>query len=620
MSDQPVQPTKPEPTELPVDGKQPQEGGAALPKHQQMTMTQHVFIWVMVIVVGVLFGAGSYAPMVGSSPKIGNIAEGDIMLRQATAKKLQAIINPGYAYGGEAFEPSPYDRRRQADPREIWAGQIKMSRYADSLGLMPGGTALEAIVKEFLSKPLPSNPNRRYVDALQDHRDGDKSVTAEELKRFLAERRAVELLDIQHVVVPAVPQAVADAMVALGPLSREDAMMGVKGDEVAIDEVVLESKHLLPKIADDDAEIQTTYEKLRGQRFTRPAMCVVTVAYADTKALADKIVVADADIQAYYDTHKSEFLKPIEPPKADDKKDSDKIEIPKLPEPPKIEFKALAEVSAEIKAKLAKERADAQAKQIVQAFDQSAQELEGQKDGAGFKAAAAKAGLALKEGLELQSPQGGGTMSAGDFGDLNESQIKLFAQEVNFISSTVHSEGPNAAWLVLRLDSKREAGYRELKETDVRTAVIATLASQRAYKDVLKAAGEIRATVEKLGPGGLKKWAESDAAKTWDAKLTSRTANPLQPLAAPRAEVNGQPGEPRLLASLAMPERPVVLSEADGGSGEAPKIKLVQATEYKAVAAPAGQARVERAGRFRDLLEGYRSELFNRQLNDKLRN
>jgi hypothetical protein len=616
MSDQPAQPTKPEPTDEPETAK----GGAALPKHQQMTVTQHVFIWTMVVVVGVLFGAGSYAPMVGRAPKIGNVDEGDIMLRQATARKLQAIINPGYSYGGENFEPSPNDRRRQADPREIWAGRIKMARYAESLGLMPGGAALDAIVKEFLGKPLPGGSNRRYVDALQDHRDGDKAVTAEELKRFLAERRAIELLNVQHVVVPAVPQAMADAVVALGPLGREDYYMGVKGDEVALDEVVLEGKHLLPKVPDDDPEILTTYEKLRGQRFTRPAACVVTMAYADTKALAEKVVVGDAEIQAYYDAHKDEFRKPAEPPKAEEKKDADKIEIPKLPEPPKVEYKALADVSAEIKAKLAKEAADKQAKQLVQAFDQSAQELEGQKDGAGFKAAAAKAGLAVKEGVEIVEPQSGGTLAAGEFGDLNESQIKLFAQEPGFISSTVHSEGANAAWLVLRLDSRRPSGYRDLKDPEVRAAVIASLAGQRAYKDLLKAAEEARAAAEKLGAGGLKKWAESDAAKTWEAKLTSRTANGLQPLAAPRPEVNGQPGEPRLVASLAMPEHPVVLTEAQADAGEAPKLKLVQATAYKAVPPPVGQARVERANRYRELLEGYRDELFNRQLGDKLRN
>ena len=173
---------------------------------------------------------------------------------------------------------------------------------------------------------------------------------------------------------------------------------------------------------------------------------------------------------------------------------------------------------------------------------------------------------------------------------------------------------------MLRLDNKRPSGYRDLKEADVRTAVIASLASQRAYKDLLKSADEIRAAAEKLGPGGLKKWAESDAAKTWEAKLTSRTANGLQPLAAPRADVNGQPGDPRLVASLAMPERPVVLTEAQAEAGEAPKLKLVQATGYIAVPPPAGQARVERAGRYRDLLENYRDELFNRQLGDKLRN
>jgi hypothetical protein len=627
MADQTNPPAKPDPAATKDEQKKGaakkdgEQDGFALPKSQQLTTTQQVFIWALVLFVGVLFGAGPIADtLLGNTNRVeqhAGVSENDILGRQSVARRLQELLNPQRDPNGEYFDPASYDR--QFDMKGYWAYRVKMTRHADSLGLLPDGDALKVLVEEFLNKLLPGNPKKRYVDALQ------------ELRRYVAEDRALRLVSAARLVAPVVPVVAGDLV---PPMSQMDFFRGQRGDQVALDEVVLSATHLLGEVKDDDAEIQQTFERLKGRRFTSLAAVETTVAYVDVAALAAKTVVPDANVEAYYNAHKEDYRKPPEPVKPEEKKPDAPADAPKAeekPAEPKIEYRPLSEVAGEIKTKLARELAEKQAEGLVQQFDEAVEPLLADKDNTRFKAKAAELGLLTREKVFIEEPQGGGTLDAGEFGMLSESQLHLFNQEQHAITSAVKSTGEKGAWLVLRIDGRREAGFRDLSDPAVKAEVKAVIAGERAYKDLLAKAEEIRAAAQKLGPGGLKKWAESDAAKPWNAKVTSKTEpvfdiSPFEQRSGGLTAIQpppSQPGDNMLLGdgtplvALVVPEHPVVLGHHQA-QADVPAVRLVQATGYQAEAPVTGQARVERAQTYRALLLNYRQELVRTQMNAEL--
>jgi hypothetical protein len=640
MSDLPKPPTKPENPDLKGD-KDDAKGGIALPKNQQLSTSQKVFIWSMVVFVGILFGAGPITDQLlgqGSQGSyVNNVSEIDIIARQGVARRLQDALNPQRHtyFGGEMFEPAAYDRSgRPQNVQEIWAERIKLSRYAKEQGLQPDGTALKALLKEFLNKPMPGNSGKRYADVLVELH-GEKAVTEEQLKQYLAEARARDFLEIAKVVAPAVPIASGEMINALEAMTQVEYRQGKKGDQVVVDEVILSAKSLLSEVKDDDVEIQQEFDKLKDSRFTRALALETTVAYADLDALAAKAVVADSDIEAYYNAHKENYRKPVEPQKVEEKKPEEKIADAatpaepkpeekkpeeKKPEVPVVEYKALAEVSAEIKAILAKERATSNAKELVNAFAGKTDALLNLPDNTQFKAEAINAGLVTTDKFFIEAPKSGGTLDAGMFGNLNETQLHLFNQEKGSITLAVQStgEGDKARWLVLRIDGRREAGFRDLTDPKVKEEVKSVLAGKRAYKELLTKAEEIRAAAEKLGPGGLKKWAESEEAKKWNVVVTSNTRSALTQIDPPPIELGARTlAEGKLLAAMAMPERVVALGDSPT-QADVPAVRLVQATDYQPAPKASGQARIDHANVYRDLLENYRYSMFQRELTAEL--
>lgn len=639
MADQTNPPAKPDPAEKKDEQK---KDDFALPKSQQLSTTQQVFIWALVLFVGVLFGAGPIADtLLGNTNRVDEhegVSENDILSRQSVARRLQELLNPQRDPAGDYFDPASYDR--QFDMKRYWAYRIKMTRHADALGLLPDGNALETLLKDFLNKPLPGNPKKRYVEALQEVEGADIGVTLKELRRYVAEDRALRLVSTARLVAPVVPTAVGDLV---PPMNQMDYFRGQRGDQVAMDEVVLTATHLLGEVKDDDAEIQLVYERLKSRRFTSLAAVETTVAYVDVPALAAKTVVPDANIEAYYNAHKEDYRKPVEPAKPEEaakpeeKKDAaadpakpEEKKADEKPLEPKIEYRPLAEVASEIKTKLARELAEKQAEGLVQQFDEAVEPLLSDTDNTRFKAKAAELGLLTREKVFIEEPASGGTLDAGEFGLLSESQLHLFNQELHTITSAVKSTGDKAAWLVLRIDGRREPGFRDLSDPAVKAEVIAVLRGERAYKDLLAKAEEIRAAAEKLGPGGLKKWAESEAAKPWATKVTNKTEpvfdiNPFAQGPGGLTTIQPPPPQPgdavfaegKPLVALAIPERPVVLGHQPA-QADVPAVRLVQATAYLPEPPVTGQARVERAQTYRALLLNYRQDLLRDEMNAQL--
>ena len=654
MTDLPSSPVKPENPDVKGDADDA-KGGVALPKNQQLSTTQKVFIWSLVVFVGILFGAGPITDQLlgqgSQSAYVNNISEIDIIARQGVARRLQDALNPQrHSYfGGEMFEPAAYDRyQRPVNVQEIWAERIKLARYAEGQGLLPGGAALDALVKTFLNKPMPGDSAKRYADVLEELKGGPKEVTLTHIRLYLAEERARQLIGMAKVAAPAVPVTTGQMINSLAAMTRADQTQGKKGDQVVVNEIILTAKHLLVDIKDDDAEIQQQYESMKKEGFfVRPLALDITVAYADKKALAAQALITDSDIEAHYNANKANYPKPVEAPKVDEKKPEEKtadaaksaeakVEEKKAeekkaeekkadeqkPDVPVIAYKPLAEVSAEIKTKLANERADSLAVELVKKFSKNADDLLNQSDNSEFKAESAKAGLITRDKVFIDEPKNGGTLDAGEFGLLSETQLHLFTQEKGFITLAVQSTGPQATWMVVRVDGRREAGSMELTAmhdlasgATVKSKVKAVLAGKRAYKELLTKAEEIRAAAEKLGPDGLKKWAASEEAKKWGvAEPATNTLYALTQITPPAPEQGATAlSEGKLLASMAMPERVVALGDSPS-QGDVPAVRLVQAIDYQPAAKAIGQALVDHANVYREMLEGYRYSMFQREL------
>lgn len=596
MSDQPT---------TPDDQKPSREAPEPLPKHQQMTFGQHLFVWTMVLVVGVLFGIGSnFTDMMGPTHSVSGVDQTELLVRQRVARKLQDALNPrripAWYGGGEMFE---------LQSSEQYAEQILLARQARKEGLMPDGKALDAIVSEFLNRDDRA-ANRRYADILNDL-GGDRRVTEMDLRLYLAERQAVEMLHQTHVTTPAVPLAVA------GPLT---AMR----DQIEVDEVVIDARPVLPEVKRDDPEIQTTYDRLRNERFRRAAARIIDVVVADQQKISDAVVIAEADLAKYYEEHKEQYRKP-EPPKPeagkDEKKDDKKDEKKEAPKP---EYKALAEVSGEIRDILRRERSEAKIKELFDGFEKGlTDDTVETLDLAALKERAAKAGLLVKEALVIEEPDKGGAYQIPDVGEVEVSQVNLFNQELNFVSNVIQAKNGGAR-AVLRIAGKRDAGFRELSDPAVAKEVTAAVAGKRAYKDFLKAMEDLRANAEKLGPGGLRKALAGEAALKWDAAKKVATSTKriigqqgLVEYRAPAADLGGPAGDARLLVSLIMPNRPVILADEPASEG-VPQIRLVQAVALKEEKPPADGERNRQADQYRALLDRYRGTLYQMELSNRI--
>jgi hypothetical protein len=600
MSDEKKNPADPTSADAGAQEKPGGGGGEQMPKAKELSFSQKLFVWILIIIVGALFGmSGSLSVIQGENATINGISQREIDVRFQTAKKLQAVL-------GEQFLAS----------YESYAQMLKVARAAQKEGLMPSGDALDAAVDDFLAKKL--GDKRTYKDALVENKGGKNEVSRDELKRFLSERFAVKAFQVRHVYAPAVPVGAADDLTTvIGPKIGQDsqnymAMMifpQTSADQVLVDEVVIDGSALLPTIDENDADIQVTYERLRNARFTRPEAVTVTIAHADMAKILAATQIGDPEAKAYYDAHLQEFPKP---PAADAKPDA-------KPEP-----RPYDEVKAEIAEKLRREAADKAARRQVEDFDQivDAKQLDEQKDNAAFKLAAQEAGLSVKEGVLVEAPSGRATspgepasrdLVLADLGAIKD-QVGLFNhdKEPGFTTRALKSDGASATWLVLRLDGRRDAGHKDLAE--VKPEVMNYLRAQRGYKTFMEQAEAARAAAEKLGANGLAAYLATPEGAKWHATLVPATLPPAEVLRVPPKEPALPSSDSRVAGSLIVAEHPVALVEVEATPGsDVPKAKLVQARGYQVGRPPDARVRTMQANYYRRELENYRSSLFNQE-------
>jgi hypothetical protein len=521
---------------------------------------------------------------------MGDVTDHDVMTRMDAMRRLYAAINPN-AYVGEM---------------QMVARQVILAWEAEREGLMPQGEVLDKLVQEFLNEELPNNPSRRNVDALEDSKGSGNEVTLDELRRFVAEKEATSALSTRNISAPAVPLNAANETFATA-FSQMDTTL--EGEKIRADLVILSAKALLVEVADDDPEIQTTYDELRAARFVTPAVAVLSVARADQTALAEKAAISDEDIKKYYDENKHEFMKPI---------DAEEAEDGKIPEP---EFKSLESVTDDIKKKLATQAAETRAKAMMIAFEQSIQDLGLEEaDAEAFKKAATAAELVVDSFDVREKTEG--TLAIGSFGDLKQKErdIGLFTQKLGFISGLTQTTAEPPTWMLFRLDDKREAGAKDLNDPDVKKEVKERIAGKRAYKQLLTEAEAIRAAAEKSGPGGLRAWFDTEEAKKWNAKVIPQSYAPLTELRPPADEQGIVTGEGRLAISMALPSAPVILVNADKTDEDIPSLKIVQGVDAKSAAELSPEQRARLAESYRGSIERHRQSLYWNEISSKFSN
>ncbi|MBA3685593.1 MAG: hypothetical protein H0W72_10190 [Planctomycetes bacterium] len=555
------------------------DAGKLAPK--QMGLSQHIFIWTMIILVGGIFGIGpSFGLMFESRGKVGDgqVDETRVNQRIATDRKLEYMRIIQHWRG----RPSA----------EAFVRDIREAEIAEDLGLKPTGATVDALLKDFLNqKP---DGQRTAGDIIAENRKGQYALTDTELRDYIVQSGAMDALRAREMVVPAAPLASA-------------ALASAQQDKIPVDEVVLTAKPLLAVIADDDAELTTVYERLRGDgRFVASATALVTVAYADRAALIERAVISDAAVQASYDLRKETYRKPAAT-----------VEAGK--EPTAAEYRPLDEVKAEIVDALKREAADREAQEALAAFEEvtDVQAL-ADKDQAAFVAAAKAAGLSVLERVSVPESTAGKVVVAG-LGTLRQpaKTIRLFIEKPGFVTTAQPIEGDQPTWALLRLDERNEPKPKDLADAEVKAEVKAAIAGQRAYAELLKRAEALRAVAEAKGVGGLRQALAEDQT-AWDAKVTSRDERAQTSLTPPPrpADDATPPVDARLAVSLAVKGNPVVLADAEdvGDRGEIPAVRLIQAIGYEAAKVPEGEDRRRQAQQYRGALMRFEYEQFRREL------
>ncbi len=525
---------------------QPGEGDGAKLTSRQLSMGDHIFIWTMVILVGVIFGIGpSFGLIFASRGTLSsyNVDPIQVERRQRTAETLQAVLDP------QQFTEVWTQRSVEGYAREYRKAQV-----AEDRGLLPNAADAEKLLEDFYVQQ--TFRDRGYLETLQDDRRGAE-LSREALRTFLAERFANDALDARLAIAPVLPRQAAATTMTL-------VQTGVNTEQVT-----LSAKPLLETVAEDDPDLERTYgQMLARDRFISPAVRLVTVAVADPAThLEAQPQPDDAAIAAWYDANRERFKVVPEG-------------TPEVGQSLPTTYRPLAdvrdEVIAAVRAQGAAEAAAAQAGALQDMIEAKALEA---ADDAAFIAAASEAGCTVVEAVELPEDNVA-DIDLGALGVLtgrNARSIGLVAGKPGeYISDMQRTDG--GKWVVIRFTGRREAQQRPLSEPDVRDAVREYLAARRAYPKLLEEAEALRARAEAAGPGGLRKVFAEDAevAARWSTSVERRSLDAMASLTPPEpADEGAARGDARLAVSLAVAGNPIMLA-AERSDGDIPRVRLVQ--------------------------------------------
>ncbi len=598
------------------------------PVSTQLTFSQHLFIWTLIVVVGVLFGMGGSMQVFferGGGPVHG-VSEREIEQRRDIIQRLGKVLQED-RMALYSQDPLVTEIRRGISSgysNEFISFEIRLAAIARKAGCSPIGATLDDYVNHWLDQDRFGHTNRAL---LSEAVGGDHEVHFDDLRAFAADVIAYKEYQDRHVYSPAVPTAVSSQIALLE-------------DKVMVDSAVLPEGGFIKPIDPKDPRLLDTYDRMRRLgSFVKPESVALTVAYSDIAALtkAAAASITDAEAKAYYESHKAEpqYAQPRKPeptqPKATPQtpakpspQSPQSPQTPAKPTPPAAPAKEAppvpkpyAEVRQGIIDQLAATKAQAAAKAAVEAFDKAIgdQGLDGQKDPAGFIQAAKTAGLVTaslsvdrptKQASRGQGEEAEETLTVGAIGTmLDDAQLFAPDKEAGFTSRPIQVSGAHPTWALVRLESRTEKGYKSLAE--VQPEVMAYLQNRSAYSDFIAAAKQARADAQKLGAGGLKAYFASPAGAHWKATVVSSTLPVSDALVPPPDQADAPaPTDSAIAGSLALGDHAVALvgvSASEDDKNALPTVKLIQGTGF------VGGTQKEQPEQKPRVAEGYREAL-----------
>ncbi|MFM2090946.1 MAG: hypothetical protein RLZZ127_1435 [Planctomycetota bacterium] len=564
---------------------QPGSGNKALLQAKQLTFSQHLFIWALIILVGVVFGIGSSIPFLSqrSAEVIEGVGADELHAHQNLGARLDQVLNYDLRFGG---------RSRYTMERDRAAQYLALAKRAEAEGLMPDREERDRLVRQFLDARVFSNVMRQplpYTNGqLLKEAEGSpqRAVRYDELALWLARDRAVQALFQSRINIPAAATGAGRAVARLG-----DRDYRLPGETISASAAVLSADRAQVVVAEDDPQIASTYDAVKEQRFRIPPGALLALAVADVAPLAASAAagIAETAITARYESERDQRWR-----------------LPGASATPA--YRPLAEVAGEIRADLAREAGRVEARARVNAFAEQVEALGLLKaDEAAFVAAAAKAGLRALPGVRIAEPSEGQLEIPG-LGSFKD-DARLWEQQPGEISLALETD---EAAFVARTGQRIPGGLRPLAE--VRTEVKAIVAARRGWAETRAAAEAIAAAAASAGPGGLAKILASPEHARWSAVAVSVDLAPDTRLAKPGPEVDAGAEDWVHAAALGMPGHPVLAERLRGGAHDVPRIRLLQLGEWRPVTATTAAMADALAPLYRQWLTEYRQQLVSSDL------
>lgn len=591
MADDDQQQPDPTPARPPAPGGR---NGPPPPPPTQVTLGQQLIIAGLVIAVGVLFGM---APSLGllqqgaRPPLIEDVSNDAALMYQETAERLQRVLNP---------EPDPYSRGPMFVERDLraYAQRLWLADRAEEEGLMPTGSLLDRIVDTWLRTTL--DDGRTYATALAEHQRGRNAVSREQLARFLQVQTANRALQRRHLMTP---PAITREAVALARAGVDDYRRAYQlglfppppGDRLQLAEVELSSARLadahLEAISADDDRLLLAYEDLRERFFRLPETVTLTCFVADGQAIGERLAFPAEELAARYQATPERWttIETTGPATASEPAT-------------RAVTRSLEDVTAELEIELAGEAGPPLARTLIDRFQQaliaagmtSAAEADPAKvrelaattnlTSADDPRISAPIAIEVVKGVVVTRPDSGTTLDIGDFGTVDNKDVKLFGYGKEVGSLVNRYEDPTKAgrYVLLQLEDRAESGYQPLQE--VRDEVARREAAREAYDELLTTARELAERANRIG--SLARLWDPTLAERWQATVTNRPVPTLTPVADPAEGVDLPTGAPRPVLDLDRPGRPTFVLAATAGPGDAvaddvPRLRLVQVVGHE---------------------------------------
>jgi hypothetical protein len=560
----------------------PGTGGATLPS-RQITFSQHLFIWTLIILVGVVFGIGSSIPFLSQqrTEVVAGVTTDEVHAFQNLGRRMDEVLTYDLRYG----------RTRYSADRDRAAQILALAKRAEAEGLLPDRDERDRLVKTFLAANAYSQVHRSALpytngQLLSEAAGSPRAVRYEELAQWLARERAVQALIQRRVNIPAVSASAGAAVARLG-----DREWRLPGESIAASAAVLSADRAMVVVADDDPQVASTYDSLKESRFRTPPTVRLALAVADIGPLAASAAgsVDAGAIAARYAAERDERWR-----------------LPGSSATPA--YRPLDEVAGEIRLAIAQDAARTQARAMAGAF---AEAVESQglltADEEAFVAAAARAGLRTVRNARIEEPVQGRIEMPG-MGSFKD-DARLWDQQPGEISLTLETD---LGAFVARTAERLPGGLRPL--ADVRDEIKLIVAARRGWAEARAAAEAIAAAAASAGPGGLARVLASPEHARWQAVAVSVDLEPDARLVKPPVEVDAESGEWTHAAALAMPGHPVLVERLPGGAHDVPRLRLLQMGGWKPLDATAAAQAADLSPIYRNWLSDYRQQLVSTEL------